>query len=91
MKTSFLWRLTSLAVLLAMVISPFGFRPAAPINTEPAVRQPGIGSIDATFVGISQPLRALAPIKFDSNAPSVLSKLQDRLAIPKTRNGVNHG
>ena len=68
MKTSFLWRLTSLAVLLAMVISPIGFSSAAPINTVPAAPQPGMRVIDA-FLCRYQPAAALVgpdPIRLEN-------------------------
>ena len=42
-------------------------------------------------MGESQPLRDLAPIKIDPNAVSALSKIKDRLAIPKTQNNLPDG
>ncbi|HEX7568187.1 MAG TPA: hypothetical protein VF355_06435, partial [Anaerolineaceae bacterium] len=91
MKTNPLWRLTSIVVLLAMFISPIGSAYGAPLNTQPAAPQTGMQVINASFVGVSQPLRSLAAIKVDTNAPSALTKMQDRLVIPKTENGLTSG
>ncbi len=91
MKTSHLWRLTSIVVLLAMTISPIGSSFAAPLNTQPAAPQTGMRVINPSFVGVSQPLSSLAPIRVDPNAPSAARKLQDRLVIPKTQNSYKDG
>ena len=91
MKTNFFWQLTSLVVLLAMIISPIGFGSAAPLPSQPAAPHPGARVIYPSYVGVSQPLRDLAPIKIDPNAVSELSKIKDRLAIPKTQNDLPNG
>ncbi len=87
MRTIFL-RFASLLTLLALLASPFyssdSFTAASfdpQINTLPN----GLRVIKASFVGRSQPLRSLAPIQPDPDAPSILRSLQDRLVLPKTQ------
>ena len=91
MKTNHLWRLTSIVVLLAMFISPISSAYAELVSDQPAPLKPGMQVINASFVGVSQPLNSLAPIKVDPNAPNALRKMQDRLVIPKTQNGLPNG
>ena len=86
MKIHSFWRLTSLIVLLAMIISPTGLTTAAYNNSQPAAPQKGMRVVEPSYVGVSQPLHSLAPIKTDQKTPSVLRNMQDRLVLPKTRN-----
>jgi len=90
MKTNFLWRLASVMTLLAMLISPVGSAFAAPSAAQSPAPQSNVRVVESTPV-VSQPLRSLAPIQVDPNAPSVLKKLQDRLVIPKTQNSPTNG
>ena len=90
MKTNHVWRLTSALVLLAMLISPLGSAYAAPSESQSPAPQSNVRVVESTPV-VSQPLRDLAPIKVDPNAPSALKKLQDRLVIPKTQNSPTNG
>ncbi len=91
MKTNHLWRLASIVVLLAMLISPIGSAYATPLNNQPIAPKPGMQVIDASFVGVSQPLRSLAPIKVGPKIPSALREMQKRLVIPKTAKGLTRG
>jgi hypothetical protein len=75
MKTNHLWRLTSTLVLLAMLISPIGSAYAAPSERQSPAPQSNMRVVESTPV-VSQPLRSLAPIKVDPNAPNVLKKIQ---------------
>jgi hypothetical protein len=47
--------------------------------------------IQASYLGVSQPLRLLTPITSDPKTPSILAGLQDRLIIPKTQNASDEG
>jgi len=83
-----LLRLAGIITLLAMLISPIygsSSTSAAPLDTQPSAQDPGMQVIKASFVGVSQPLRSLAPIAPDPNASSALRGLQDRLVMPKTQ------
>ena len=76
MKTNFFWRLTSLVVLLAMIISPAGFGSAAPVENQPAAPHPTMQVVDPSFVGESQPLRDLAPIQIRPKRPQRVKQNQ---------------
>jgi len=89
-----LLRLAGIVTLLAMLISPFygsSSTSAAPLDTQPAAQDPGMQVIKASFVGVSQPLRSLAPIAPDPNASSASGGLQDRLIMPKTQKVTDGG
>ena len=89
-----LWRLTSIIILLAMLISPAGAASsafAAPLNIHPAVLKPGMQVIDASFVGESQPLSSLAPLKVEADAAAIARSQQARLGFPKTGNAPSNG
>ena len=86
------WRLVSVQVLLAMVFGPIGSSTAGSATDQRAVApQPGLRVIDASYVGVSLPLGTLAPVTLETNAPSVLRTMQDRLVIPKTQEGLSTG
>ena len=93
MRTN-LWRLTSIVILLAMLISPAGAASsafAAPLDKQPAVLKPGMQVIDASFVGESQPLSSLAPIKVEASAATMARSQQARLGFPKTESSQSNG
>ena len=86
MRTN-LWRLASLMVLLAMLISPVGAAGvayAAPQNTQSAAETGPVQVISAKYVGVSQSLTSLA-----ANLPSQTQiqdakELRERFVLPKT-------
>ena len=91
MRTN-LWRVTSIVVLLSMFISPIGSAYAAPNATQPAApQQPGMRVVDASYVGVSQPLRSLPPVKVEASAAAIARSQQERLRMPKTENGLSAG
>lgn len=80
------WRFASILTLLALLASPFylgGASFAAPISPQIPDQPPGMQIIKASFVGESQPLRSIAALKPDPNAPSFLRAQRERLIIPK--------
>jgi hypothetical protein len=89
-----LWRFASLITLLALLISPLGATgsaSAAPNESQPSAPKSNIKVIEASQVGVSQPLGSLAPIKVDANAPSALRQMQERLVMPKTQKNLKSG
>ncbi len=85
-------------LLLVLVFTSSGLAGSFPSGAEalstPTPKPVGKSApqvVSASYAGISRPLRSLAPIKVDPNAPSLLRKMQDRLVIPKTRNGLKNG
>ena len=90
MRTS-LWRFASIFTLLALLASPFylgGASFAAPINPQIPDQPPGMQIIKASFVGESQPLRSIAAVKPDPDAPSFLRSAKGAPDHPESSAGV---
>jgi hypothetical protein len=90
MKPNYFWRLTGTLTLLVVLIISLGSAYAAPDEAQSPTFQSNVRVVESTPV-VSQQLRDLAPIQVNPNAPSVLKKMQDRLVIPKTQNGLSAG
>jgi hypothetical protein len=86
MRTRVLFRLASVLLLAAMFLSQVGAVRAAPGSSPSAAPLNGLKVVDPVYFGVSQPLRSVSPRVPDTNAPSLLTKLQDRLVMPKTHN-----
>lgn len=83
-----IWRFVSLLTVLALIFglllvsSPSS---AAPATVQPDQPKPGLRVIKPVFMGESQPLRELVPLKREPGKPEQLRSLRDQLVIPKTR------
>ncbi len=89
-----LWRIVSLVTLLALLISPIGATGsalAAPTESQSPAPQSNLRVIDASYVGVSKPLSSLAPVIADTNTPTALRQMQERLGMPKIENALGNG
>lgn len=88
MRTN-IWRLTGIISALAFLVSPIygsSSSSTATHNTQSTTQDPNIRVIQASYVGVSQPLRSLAPNAANTNSPNAVPILQDRLIVPITQN-----
>ena len=89
MRTN-VWRIVSVLVLLTMLISPVGLSGSALAAKSSTAPMPaGMKLIEASKVGVSQPLAALSNKAASAEAPSYLKQVFDRLVMPKTANQSN--
>lgn len=89
-KHNYFWRLIGTLTLLVILIISLSSAYAAPDGAQSPTFQSNVRVVESTPV-VSQQLRDLAPIQVNPNAPSVLKKMQERLVIPKTQNGLSAG
>ena len=84
-----LWRLTSIVVMLAMFISPIGSAYAAPVNAQPEpAPKAGMKVIDASYVGVSEPLSSLPTVKVEASEATIARSQQPPREMPKTQNAL---
>ena len=78
-------KLAGMTALLALLISPIATAFAAPAKPVMQISKSAPASV-------SRPLRSIAPLKVDPNAPSAARSMQDRrLVLPKSLNAADSG
>ncbi len=86
-----LWRFVSIVVLLAMFVSPVGSASAASTGSQSIAHKTNVQVINASYVGTSQPLSSLAPVKVEASAATIARSQKERLTFPKTQNALTNG
>jgi hypothetical protein len=89
---SHMFHLRSLTVILSMLLTMVFYAHADQGDAVVQTLKPGMTIVKSAPVKVSRPLRSLAEVKVDPDAPSAARTFQDRqLIIPKTRQGKEGG